>query len=200
MARTKGSVGAQTEQAIRQAALDLIFEHGFEAMTLRMLAARVGLQPGSIYRYIDGKEELLARIMVEHMEDLLAALEANQRPDDGPAEALSRFVDFHIRYHINRRKQVFVSNMELRALTPEPRQQVTAMRRRYEDCLRAILRRGHQSGDFLPLDSDVSTFAIISMLTGVCFWWSVDGRLDLDETIRVHRDLVLNGVLGRPSS
>ena len=50
MARTVGSDGARTEEAIRQAAIALIAERGFEAMTLRQLAERVGVQPGSIYR------------------------------------------------------------------------------------------------------------------------------------------------------
>jgi len=38
MARTTGSDGARTEEAIRQAAIELIAARGFEAMTLRELA------------------------------------------------------------------------------------------------------------------------------------------------------------------
>jgi len=73
MARTRGSVGAETEKAIRKAAIELIAKHGFEAMTLRDLAEHVGLQSGSIYRYIATKDQLLVDIMAEHMEALLAA-------------------------------------------------------------------------------------------------------------------------------
>ncbi|HKU04506.1 MAG TPA: TetR/AcrR family transcriptional regulator, partial [Bradyrhizobium sp.] len=39
MARTVGSYGPKTMEAIRKAGLRLIFEHGYEAMSLRQLAA-----------------------------------------------------------------------------------------------------------------------------------------------------------------
>ncbi|WP_306303383.1 TetR family transcriptional regulator [Pseudovibrio denitrificans] len=46
VARTKGSVGADTKTAIYSAAKKLIEAKGFEAMTLRQLAAEVGVQRG----------------------------------------------------------------------------------------------------------------------------------------------------------
>ena len=39
MARTAGSDGERTEAAIREAAAQLIARHGFEAVTMRQLAA-----------------------------------------------------------------------------------------------------------------------------------------------------------------
>ena len=42
MARTAGSDGERTEAAIREAAAPLIAHHGFEAVTMRQLAAEVG--------------------------------------------------------------------------------------------------------------------------------------------------------------
>ena len=94
MARTRGSVGAETEKAIRKAAIALIAKHGFEAMTLRDLADHVGLQPGSIYRYIATKDQLLVDIMAEHMEALIAAwrgrMTATADPRLGQARELRR--------------------------------------------------------------------------------------------------------------
>ena len=59
MARTIGSYGPKTLEAIRKAGLRLIFEHGYEAMSLRQLAAEVGIQAGSLYNHIATKQELL---------------------------------------------------------------------------------------------------------------------------------------------
>ena len=71
MSRTPGSDGARTEQLIRKTAIELIAKHGFEAMTLRQLAAQVGIQPGSVYRYFPSKGKLLAQLQIEHLEFLL---------------------------------------------------------------------------------------------------------------------------------
>ncbi len=198
MARTRGSVGAETEKAIRKAAIELIAKHGFEAMTLRDLAEHVGLQPGSIYRYIATKDQLLVDIMVEHMEALLAAWRAW---DDEKAQARTRlegFVEFHIRYHFERQKEVLIANLELRSLTPDARRASVALRKSYEGELRRILDAGIAAHEFPPVDSGIATNAIISMLTGVCFWYSPKGRLPADEIIAIHKRLVLGSLQGAP--
>ncbi len=59
MARTVGSYGPKTMEAIRKAGLRLIFEHGYAAMSLRQLASEVGIQAGSLYNHIATKQELL---------------------------------------------------------------------------------------------------------------------------------------------
>ncbi|MTI16065.1 TetR/AcrR family transcriptional regulator [Rhodobacteraceae bacterium RKSG542] len=194
MARTKGSVGVDTQKAIVAAAKRLIVDHGFEAMTLRQLAAEVGLQAGSIYRYIDSKDQLLADLMSEHMDALIAAWQALDEKGDTPVTQLAAFVAFHIRYHVERRSDVFIANMELRALRDTAREQVVARRRSYEKNLQDILKDGVEQGLFPDMDLEVTAFAILAMLTGVCFWYREGGRLSVEEVIRLHERLVLQGV------
>jgi AcrR family transcriptional regulator len=198
MARTRGSVGAETEKAIRKAAIELIAKHGFEAMTLRDLAQHVGLQPGSIYRYIATKDQLLVDIMVEHMEALLAAWRKWDDAQGDPRLRLESFVEFHIRYHFERQKEVLIANLELRSLTPDARRAVVALRKAYENELRQILDAGIAAHSFPAIDTGIATYAIISMLTGVCFWYSPKGRLKADEIIDIHKQLVLGSLNGAP--
>lgn len=198
MSRTRGSIGAETEKAIRKAAIELIAKHGFEAMTLRDLADHVGLQPGSIYRYIATKDQLLADIMAEHMEALLVAWRKADEPSADPKARLENFVDFHIRYHFERQKEVLIANLELRSLTPDSRRGTVALRKAYENELRAILDAGIARKLFPAVDSGIATYAILSMLTGVCFWYSPKGRLAADEIIAIHKRLVLGSLNGSP--
>jgi AcrR family transcriptional regulator len=198
MSRTRGSIGAETEKAIRKAAIQLIAKHGFEAMTLRDLADHVGLQPGSIYRYIATKDQLLADIMAEHMEALLVAWRKADDPSADPKARLENFVDFHIRYHFERQKEVLIANLELRSLTPDSRRSTVALRKTYENELRAILDAGIARKIFPPVDSGIATYAILSMLTGVCFWYSPKGRLAADDIIAIHKRLVLGSLNGSP--
>ncbi|MBL8582956.1 MAG: TetR family transcriptional regulator, partial [Rhizobiaceae bacterium] len=48
MARTTGSDGEKTLSAIRDSAAALIARHGYEAMSMRQLAADVGVQPAAL--------------------------------------------------------------------------------------------------------------------------------------------------------
>lgn len=198
MSRTRGSIGAETEKAIRKAAIELIAKHGFEAMTLRDLADHVGLQPGSIYRYIATKDQLLADIMAEHMEALLAAWRKADDPEASPLARLENFVEFHIRYHFARQKEVLIANLELRSLTPDSRRATVALRKAYENELRAILDAAIARHLMAPIDSGIAAYAILSMLTGVCFWYSPKGRLSPDDIIAIHKRLVLGSLDGAP--
>jgi len=169
-------------------------EHGYEAMTLRQLAEAVGIQAGSVYRYFGAKDKLLADIMIGHMETVLAALRERLAGVEAPLARLQAFVDFHIRYHIEKQDNVFLATMELRSMAEEPGARVRSLRRAYEHEVVAILTAGMQAGDFVARDASVSAFAIIGMLTSVCQWYRPHGRLGPDEIVAIHRDIVLQAV------
>ena len=191
MARTTGSTGIRTEHAIREAALDLIARHGFAAMTLRQLAEAVGLQAGSIYRYFPSKNRLLVDLMVEHLEALIAQWEV-ARPVEADAVArLRAFVAFHIRSHTLRRREAFVSNMELRSLEPADHRRVVGLRRRYEALLTGVLQDGIDAGEFQLPDAKVATYAILALLTGVGSWYREGGRLNQRQLVDQYTQLVL---------
>ncbi|MEO9611782.1 MAG: TetR/AcrR family transcriptional regulator [Nitratireductor sp.] len=181
MARTIGSDGEKTEAAIRGAAVNLIARHGYEAVSMRRLAAEVGVQAAALYRYFPTKEELLFTLMREHMEELIAAWRA---ADPGPADSAARlaaFVRNHIVFHVARRHATHVSNMELRSLAPERLTAVLRLRATYEKELRGILRAGAATGAFTVDDPALTAMAIIQMITGVIVWFRPDERLSVRE-------------------
>ncbi|MGA0595895.1 TetR family transcriptional regulator [Enterovirga sp. CN4-39] len=199
MTRTTGSSGAKTLEAIKRAGVKRIYEHGFEAMKLRDLAADVGIQPGSLYNYITQKEEFLFTLIREIMEELHAGLRATLEGAHGPLDALERFVDFHIRWHTARRREVFIGNMELRSLSQPHYREIVELRQLYEGELRSILEDGNRRGVWSVDEPQITTFAIIAMLTGVCTWYRPRGRLSQDQLVAHYRSLVLSTVALRPA-
>src|SRR6201993_4064444 len=101
MSRTVGSYGPKTLEAIRKAGLRLIFEHGYEAMSLRQLAAEVGIQVGSLYNHISTKQDLLFDLVQDHINELPRQLARALDGKDEPVERLRAFVAFHVSYHMN---------------------------------------------------------------------------------------------------
>lgn len=194
MSRTIGSYGPKTLEAIRKAGLRLIFEHGYEAMSLRQLAAEVGIQVGSLYNHISTKQALLFDLVQDHMNELLRQLDAALEGKDEPVERLRAFVAFHVGYHMTRKREVFIANSELRSLDPRNYQAVVALRSAYEGRLSEILSQGVASGAFEVVDVQVATFAILSLLTGLCNWYRPGGRLSKEAIIAAHEKLVLSGV------
>ena len=192
MARTTGSHADITGPRVRAAALKLFAQKGYAAVSMRAIAAEVGVQAGALYNYTPDKQSLLADLMRGHMEELLAA--ANTEGSGGPLERLQGFVDFHIRFHADRPDEVFIAYMELRNLTPENFAEIEGLRRAYEDRLEAILRDGVAAGVLAVKDTKIVTLAVIAMLTGVNTWFRQGGRLSLDEVVAQYWDMVRKAV------
>jgi len=181
MARTTGSDGGKTEAAVREAAVSLIAHLGYEAMSMRQLAAEVGVQAAALYRYFPTKEDLLFTLMREHMEGLLAAWSTARPVTADPASRLAAYVENHIAFHIERRHATHVSNMELRSLSHERLTQILKMRTTYEKELRTILRDGAETGVFQVDDTGLTAMALIQMMTGVIVWFRPGERLSIAE-------------------
>ena len=200
MARTIGSYGPKTLEAIRRAGLRLIFEHGYAAMSLRQLAAEVGIQSGSLYNHITTKQELLFDLVREHINELLRQLDRALDRKEQPDEKLRAFVAFHVTYHMTRKREVFIANSELRSLEPKNYDAIVALRGAYEQRLAQILAEGVDEGVFEVEDIQVATFAILALLTGICTWYRPGGRLTREAIISAHEKLVMSGVAPSPAA
>lgn len=193
MARTQGSHSGITGPRMRAAALRLFARHGYAAVSMRRIAAEVGVQAGALYNYTPDKQTLLFELMKTHLDELLAAHEAlPERPR--PLPALKDFTMFHIRFHAERPEEVFIAYMELRNLTAENFTVIEALRRDYERRLEDILTRGVARGVFDVADTRIAAMALIAMLTGVNTWFREDGRLSLDEVQALYWDMVRKAV------
>lgn len=180
-----------TRSRIRAAALSLIAARGYEAVSMRHIAAAVGVRPSAIYNHFEGKQALLAELMIAHMERTLAALDRAVPERGDPARRLADFARFHVGYHLDEPQAVFVAYMELRSLTPENRAVLGEMRDSYERRLRSILEEGSAAGAFRVADPGLEARALIAMMTGVTVWFSDEGRLGRAEVVERYVDIAL---------
>lgn len=176
MARTQGSRAEITGPLIREKARRLFARQGYAAVSMRQIAAEVGVQAGALYAYTKDKQTLLFALLEEHMLELLAAWRDD--PARTPSDRLEKFVRFHIGFSLDHSDAVFLSYMELRNLDPENHARIADLRSRYENALETILRDGVRAGVMKVDDSRLATMALIAMLTGVTNWYREGGRLD----------------------
>ncbi|MEZ5912452.1 MAG: TetR/AcrR family transcriptional regulator [Paracoccaceae bacterium] len=175
MARKTGSHSEITGPRVRRGAAAFA-RHGYAAVSMRQIAAEVGVQAGALYLYTPDKQSLLYELMKTHMEELLASAAGVGWPEE-PRAALETFARHHVRFHFDRPEEVFIAYMELRNLEPQNFAAIEALRRCYEDRLETILRSGQASGVLSVPDTRLATFALIAMLTGVTNWYREGGRL-----------------------
>ncbi len=75
----KGDAMPKIIEDVRESALALsrriLLEEGAQALTIRRVAADLGLGTGTIYNYLPSKDVLLAQIMLEDLHLLIALFE-----------------------------------------------------------------------------------------------------------------------------
>lgn len=187
--------GGNTGEAIREAAASLFFEHGYEATSLRALAAAVGIQVGSLYNHIAGKDELLNDIMVAVMDELEPSV--HKAVENAGPEAVQRLkaaLDSHIRYHAQHAREVFIGNSELRSLNPHDRQTILGRRRRYELFIRSLLEAAALETGADLLNAKLQTYAVLAIGMHVSSWYRPKGSLKLEEVVDIYTEMLLRQI------
>jgi AcrR family transcriptional regulator len=185
--------GDRTADLIRSVACDLFYKQGFQATALRDLAQRVGIQVGSLYNHIDSKRNLLFEIMETVMLDLLAQQRKVAQTED-VVERLRLLIHGHVRFHVQRAREVFIGNSELRSLDRVQRARMVGLRREYEMLFRDVLGEGIAQGRFDAVDVPTTTYGILAMTTWVSTWFSARGPLTPDDIAEIYAGLVLRGI------
>lgn len=184
--------GAKTSVAIREAAADLFFSRGYEATSLREVAAAVGVQVGSLYNHIKGKDELLNDIMTGVMSELNAAMdEALGAAGPSALEQFKAGIGCHIRYHAEHAREVFIGNSELRSLNADDHKVMSAERHNYENRMRGLIERLMTDTGTDVLNLQLQTYAVLAVGVHLSTWYRPDGPLDLDEIVDVYTRIAL---------
>lgn len=172
----------------------LFYEKGYHGTSMREIADAVGIKAGSLYNHFAGKQEILYRIALGSIQELLdggTALAADHA--DAP-ERLHAFVRFHVEYHAQFRYRAKVADDQLHALSPAQLESVLDVRDAYQQILKDTLAMGRDQHDWLVEDVAVTTFAIATMCTAVGVWFREGGRLSPAEVADIYAGFILRGV------
>jgi AcrR family transcriptional regulator len=188
--RQRGSHRAGTFSAIKAAGIRLIYEHGYEAMTLRMLAASVGLESGSLYYHIRDKQDFLFRLLKEIMEGNIAALNEKLAGLSDPEDQIRAFIAFFITHQWEKKEEAFIIHSEVRSLTAENYKVIDALTRSFRERVEEIVRRGVSAGKFRVRNAMMTAIAICDVLGGPARWYYPKELLVLDEILEMITDMI----------
>lgn len=191
--------GEATRQAIEQAAIDLFAELGYNATSVRQIAGAAGIQPAAIYHWFPAKEAILTQLQDDFMDRLEKSVEAAVAEESTPSGELAAAVREHVVFHGLHPRAAFVTDSEIRALSPEPKARLLARRDAYEALFREMIERGVEAGEFDVSNPAVASYAILLQCTGVALWYDPEGELPLEAIAGIHVELVLGSLGAGPN-
>ncbi|HEX2175274.1 MAG TPA: TetR/AcrR family transcriptional regulator, partial [Nocardioidaceae bacterium] len=172
-------------------------ERGYHATTTRDIAARAGMSPAAVYVHHSSKEELLFLISRQGHDAALDVIRSASPDDAEPFERLHATVHAFARWHAEHHTAARVVQYELRALSPEHRQEIAERRRAIDRHMRDVISAGVEQGVFDVPDVAGTTLALLSLAVDVARWYQDDGQRSAESVDGAAplRDLL--AVLGR---
>ncbi|TDE85168.1 TetR/AcrR family transcriptional regulator [Deinococcus sp. S9] len=182
-------------EQIYDVASRLFSERGYHATSMRDLAGELGMQGGSLYAHISGKEDLLIEIVNRAARQFDAAL-FTLRDDPRPADHKLREAMYrHIRVVADNMESATVFFHEWKHLSPAAYARVTAWRDTIDTFYRELVRQGIDEGLFRQdLDVKMTANLILSAVNWTYTWYRPGGTLTPRDVAEGYADMLLGGL------
>lgn len=168
---------------------------GYDATSTQDIADEVGILKGSLYYYIESKEELLFTIIKEAYDAALAAVAELEKREGGALEMVSALVHKHVEVFTSTRVQTSVFFRDFRSLSPERQKVIKEAGEVYSSFLRGQILRGQREGVIRSdLNPRLCAIGIIGMLNAMSFWYHPEGPASPSEIVDEFSRLAIEGL------
>ena len=171
----------ETETAILEAARNLLAEGGLDALSMRAVAAQVGLSATAIYHWFRGKEDLVDRVVLHGFQRSEAYMwKAIEDLPVGSMDRVAALGEAYIRFaHENREYFKIIFAIQ----TPVPRQIDDVPGQGGYRVLRQCVVEAMEAGNIRRMDPDIVVLYLWSLVHGlVTIFMACDPKTMLAET------------------
>ncbi len=150
----------------RQKAVELFAIRGFGQVSMRELAAHLGIHAGSLYHHFESKETLLFELIEELYETLLVNAQSQLSRNRSATEKLNALLQAHIALHEQRAAYFQVAEHESRNLCTQHQERIQQLRQRYEEYFLTLLS---DTGSYSP-NLKAAVQSMVSILNNIPVW------------------------------
>jgi len=189
--------GSERWELLVRAAVQLFHEKGYTATSIQDLADATGITKGSVYHYIETKEDLLYEIVRRSLE-MRSSLLIEPDAGAGAEQRLREFIQRWMAVGTQSSTLSQVAERELRWLTPRRLRAVISQRDKFSQYVKAIIGDGIAEGSFAPtMDPSLATNTLFGVLRNIPTWYRPNGSMSYDDVVSWNIDFLLNGLRTR---
>ena len=123
---------ALSRSEFQRRALELFKERSFSQVSMRELAAHVGISPGAIYHHVESKEAMLYEWLIELYQALLSHVDWINTRRLTPAQRLAKLIEGHLQLHEQMTGHFKLAVMDANCLGAPMQASVERLRLAYE--------------------------------------------------------------------
>jgi AcrR family transcriptional regulator len=140
---TEAVNGSARRAEILTAAADLFARRGYHGVSIGELGKAVGLTGPALYRHFRGKDAVLAQMLLDISERLLAEGTARVAAARDPHDALDALLRWHIDFALDNPALITVHERELDNVPQPERREIRRLQRSYVEQWVTVLRDLH---------------------------------------------------------
>jgi AcrR family transcriptional regulator len=169
-------------QLLRESAR-LFREKGYDATSVRDIAAATGLQSGSWVYHFKTKQDILAAVMEQGLQQALERIEAIAREELPQREHFRALVRTHLDTLLGPGQDFIpVLLYDWRSLDKPGRQRVIALQKRYEQVWADVILELQRSGEW-AMPTSIDRLLMFGALNWIVQWYRPRGPLDVAEIV-----------------
>lgn len=166
--RSGRSNGAKREQEVLDAATKVFYSRGYADASVQDIADELGILKGSLYHYIDSKEDLLFRLMDETHDEVQKILEQVEALED--ATPLQRLHDYFARqvvYMTRNLARMAIYYHDMDQLSPARHKELMGKRLVHQRYVMDLIAAAQQAGE---IDKSIDPALTVNYMFGTLIW------------------------------
>jgi TetR/AcrR family transcriptional regulator, cholesterol catabolism regulator len=157
----------------------------------------VGVLKGSLYYYIDSKEDLLHRIFTASYEQSQALLAEVDALDAPPLERLRRYFEAYVLWYLRNVERVSIYTNEWKSLTGARRSEVLKQRAVYEQFIAGQIDDAKRDGTVAEeVETKYAVFFLLGAINGIPTWYRRRGADSPEHIAHTYAGLVVATLQG----
>ncbi len=186
---------AERKMNLIRVAAKLFSEKGYHEATLEDIAKKLKYTKGSIYYYINSKQELLFQCYELAMNMLINRMEKILAADWPPDVKLREGIKMHIETVVGEMPLVTVTLGQEFILKDDYRKIIIAKRDQYERYFRRLVDEGVEKGIFRQVSSKMAVFIMMGAVNWIPRWYSEKGSMSKEEIAEFFADYLVRPLL-----
>jgi AcrR family transcriptional regulator len=175
----------------------LFHERGFNGTSVQEISDAVGVQKGSLYHYIDSKEDLLFQVLQSLHEGGMTVIEQVQYGTNNPLNQLKSYLKSMTVYAGIEADRLSIFFRDFQFILPEQQRKIISERDIYVKVTERLIFEAIQCGMVRPnIHIRVAALTIMSAVTSTREWYRPAGALGLEGIAEQTADLLVNGLVG----
>ena len=156
-----------------ETAADIFYEKGYASATVQDVADALGMLKGSLYYYIESKEDLLYRLMDEIHDGVDEVLFEVLASDDLTAiQKLDMYARRQVEYNVRNLTKISVYYHDLDQLAGARLKEIVGRRRAHEDHVVALIQQAQADGDAdASLDAKLLSNCVFATIIWIYRWY-----------------------------